>query len=122
MNRNLLIAAACLAAATAISSAHDAFAQQLVTPPSDYVDQLLTAQHGPFFLYVAGVASGANAAWIAATGEPLFCHPHDVDDIETTRQVILDYLRSQPTVTEEFILEAVVPAAFAAAYPCGVAL
>ena len=118
MRRHLMIAAACLAAATGISQAHDAFAQQVITPPADYLHDLMTAQHGPFFLYIAGVASGANAAWIAATGQPLFCHPHAVDDIEQTRTVILDFLQTEE-VTDAHILELVVPAAFERAYPCG---
>ena len=55
---------------------------------------------------------------LASTGEPLFCHPHPATDVEQTRQVILQFLTTLD-IGETTILEAVVPGAFAAAYPCG---
>lgn len=114
----LLKASACLIAATAISQAHDALAQQLVTSPDWYIPKILDAPaDDDFWIYVVGLTSGANAAWIAATGGPLFCGPHLLEDVEQTRGVLLDFL-STVEINETTILEAVAPMAFAAAYPC----
>ena len=71
-----------------------------------------------FWYYVAGLSSGANAAWIAQSGEPLFCKPHRFSDHDATRDVILTFLATLDDINETTILEAVVPGAFALAYPC----
>jgi hypothetical protein len=118
MRRHLLPAAIVIAGATAISQAYDALAQQLATPPEHWLPELLSA--GPesaFWLYVGGLAAGGNAAYFAATGEPLYCGAHKLEDIEATRDVILDFV-VHIELNEYAILEAVVPAAFAVAYPC----
>lgn len=114
----MLYGGALLAATTVSAYCVDVLAQQLVTPPDKYMSDLLSAPaHDKFWIYVVGLSSGANAAWIASTGEPLFCHPHPATDVEQTRQVILRFLTTLD-IDETTILEAVVPGAFAAAYPC----
>lgn len=118
MRRHLLPAAIAIAGATVISQTYDALAQQLATPPEDWLPELLSA--GPesaIWHYVAGLAAGGNATWFAATGEPLYCDAHKFEDIETTRAVVLDFAVTLE-LNEFTILEAVVPAAFAVAYPC----
>jgi len=117
MRRHLLPAAIAIAGATAISQAYDALAQQLATPPEHWLPELLSA--GPesaFWLYVGGLAAGGNATYFAATGEPLYCGAHHLDEVERTRNVILDFI-VHIELNEYAILEAVVPAAFAVAYP-----
>ena len=117
--RAMLYGGALLAATTVSAYCADVLAQQLVSPPDTYMSDLISAPaHDDFWIYVMGLSSGANAAWIASTGEPLFCHPHPATDVEQTRQVILRFLTTLD-IEETTILEAVVPGAFAAAYPCG---
>ena len=80
--RAMLYGGALLAATTVSAYCVDVLAQQLVTPPDTYMSDLISAPPDDnFWVYVAGLSSGANAAWIASTGGPLFCHPHSVTDL-----------------------------------------
>ena len=117
--RAMLYGTALLTAAAVVSHAWDAVAQQLVTPPDIYMPLVQTADDdNVFWYYVAGLSSGANAAWIAQSGEPLFCKPHGFSDHDATRDVILTFLATLDDIGPTTILEAVVPGASALAYPC----
>ena len=115
----MLLGTVMLGGATMISQAQDARSQQLIHQPDDYLPRLVSADvEDHVWIYIAGLTSGANAAWIAATGGPLFCRPHGLAETDKTREVLLAFLETIE-INETTILEAVAPMAFAMAYPCG---
>jgi hypothetical protein len=99
---------------------------QQMTPQNFYLpilnDERDNPNH-PVWGYLAGVISGANIASVMATGRPMACMMHDVEDTEATANTILRYLVEADMLgREEATLEIAAVVAFAWYFPCGEAL
>jgi len=133
MSRNLLIGAACFGLASLVGLYADAWAEdvghvemQQHTPQEFYVPLMSSERQNPdawVWAYIAGVVSGANLGAVLQTGRPIACQMHSLTDVETTANLILEYLLATDMVGDERAsLEIAAVGAFVWAYPCGIEL